>query len=135
MFGLGDKMLAIVGGGLSVVLALALAFTLLSKNAEIRHLVKERDNVAQRLDACQRDNGTLLANQGALENSVEAQNHAIQQSEAKASLKAAQHANERVEASVQAQNAARKAAALAKAVPQALECQGADQFILGSLGE
>lgn len=66
-----------IGAGLSLLLGLGLALTLLTKNIEIRHLNKVIENNEKSLRALRQDNATLKGNQRTLEGSLKKCNDSI----------------------------------------------------------
>ena len=134
MFGIGDKVLAMIGGGLSAVLAIALAYVLISKNAEISSLDKAINapvtGWSARLSAATADLATARGNAAALGSQIDRQNEAIEALQSKADAAYAQGAAARSSALDKVAAANATVAKLANAKAGADACASADQLIL-----
>lgn len=135
MFGLKDKVLAYIGGGLALALLIALTVVTLTKNATIRALEEQVEQIDGERMRCVADKATLQGNQSRLEASITEQNRSVEAAAAAAEGKYQQAAAERVAASDAAMSAQQKAAliASAKLKDQAGLAAATDALILESL--
>lgn len=77
MFGLQDKVLAIIGGGLSALLLVILAYVAITDNATIRMLRKDKSDLEASVSRLTADRAICRANTSALQSSIDAQNSKI----------------------------------------------------------
>lgn len=133
MFGLKDKVLAIIAGGLALVCLLTAIYMWIGKNELERQIEKPGTGWRARLDACNADRATLKANQSTLEASLQRQSASLEAMRAAAATQAAQHAQERERAAAQVRTAQERAAALGRRQSGPDMCRSADELILESL--
>jgi len=137
MFGLTDKMLAMAGGTLSLLLALALASTVMSKNSDIRHLTNEIHNPKTgyivRLEAAQRDLTQCRANRITLEDATRRQNEAVASAKAEGTRRVDAVTHQLADARRASASAERRAAAIMAARPSGDACASADALIMGTV--
>lgn len=133
MFGIKDKLLAMLGGGLSLLLGIALVVTLISKNATIH--AQQRLITAQnsRIEILERNYATCRANNGTLEAGIARQNAAYSALQAQAAQRQALAAGDVERASSAARTAAERASVLSRRVAGPDQCRSADELILESL--
>ena len=133
MFGLSDRIVAYISGGLTILLAAWLTATILAKNAEIKLLEQDKAALAETLDTCKADRQTLRGNEVLLKASIAKQNATYKHQQALAEAKHQAAENDRQRALLLAKTAEQKAAALLKAKSGADGCASADQLILEAL--
>lgn len=77
MFGIPDKIAAMIGGGLSIVLAASLLFVIIGKNGEISALGKQLDKAQADAKQSAADYAQCKANRLTLEDATARQNAAV----------------------------------------------------------
>lgn len=134
MFGIGEKVLAMVGGGLSLVLGAVLAFTIISKNSEIRTLEKSINDpvtgYAARLKLAQSNYDQCKANRITLEDATARQNAAVAAVKAEEKERLDALGRQLQTAKVATRSAEKRAAAIMAAKPTEDQCASADALIL-----
>jgi len=130
-----DRILAWIGGAACIGLSAALAFVIISKNAEISALQDQisnpRDGLSFRLERAQSDLTTCRANSSLLQGSIDAQGRAL---EVLASAGASRlSALDRILS--RSSDATSAAARIMAAKPEGDACQAADQLILREVGQ
>lgn len=137
MFGLADKALAMIGGGLSIVLAGALAFTVISKNSEISTLQDSIHNpktgYAVKLQRATRDLTNCRTNRITLEEATRRQNEAVAAAQAEGNRRVQAVTGQLANARQATASAERRAAAIMAARPGEDQCASADALILETL--
>ncbi len=112
MFGLKDKVAAIVAAGLSLVLAGALAIVWISKDAAIGLLTAQNDKLQTQLDRSNADLATCRVNRITLELATSRQNAAV--------AEAKREGEARIAALARTAEAAKASAATARAKADAI---------------
>lgn len=137
MFGIGDKVLAMIGGGLSAVLGLALVFTVISKNAEIKGLDKAINHpvtgYAVKLKNAHSDLATCKANRITIEDAARQQSEAVAAANAAGQQRIDTLARQLENAKAATRSADKRATAILAAKPGEDICASADALILESL--
>lgn len=135
MLGIADKFLAMGGGALSLVLGGALAFTVISKNAEISTLQDSINNpetgYAVKLETANSNLVTCRTNRITLEDAARRQSEAVEAAKAEAAGRLAGVQRQLQDAKTAASSAEKRAAAILAAQPGEDQCASADSLILG----
>lgn len=130
MFGLSARIVGMVGGGVILILTLALAYITLTKNAEIRSLNKNVTRLETNLSRVTADLATCRGNTARLDQAIDAQNRSMAELVAKAAVQARQADALLGELAKARINNDAKLARIAKAVAGADMCASADALIL-----
>jgi len=131
MFGLKDRVLAMIGGGLSILLAAALAYVWITSGATIREVRGQLTTAQADLKAARDDLTQCRSNRITLEDAARRQSEAVDKAKAESAVRIAelQRATARAEAS--ATEARRAADRILAAKGTGDVCRDADALILG----
>jgi len=130
MFGLKDRLVAMLAGGAAFMLLVALVMVTISKTATIHTLERQAKVLNTELKACNATVTALRGNQAALKQSIAAQNSAVERLEAKAAALHQAGLVERQRAAVAVTTANANAARLAARKAGPNMCASADALIL-----
>ena len=131
MFGLKDKVLAMIGGGLSIVLAGALAFVMISNHFTVKSLEAERDRSQQLADDRLADLTQCRANRITLEEATRMQNDAVDAAKALSADRIGKLHDLASKAKREASSAQAAADRILKSKGTGDDCRDADDLILG----
>lgn len=139
MFGLGDKALAMIGGGASLVLAIALAYVWISSSAEISSLKDAihdpETGYAVRLERAQSDLTQCRANRITLEEATRRQNEAVAAAKAESAGRIANLERAADQADADAARARREADRILARQGTGDVCADADALIMEEIGQ
>ena len=135
MFGLKDKVLAMIGGGLSIVLAGALAFVMISNHFTVKSLEAERDRSQQLADDRLADLTQCRANRITLEEATRMQNEAVEEVRASSADRLSRLRAETVRAKREASTAKQDAERILKSTGTGDACQDASALIFEEIGQ
>lgn len=129
-----SKIAGPIAGGLALILAVSLAFTLISTNAAIGELRRDKSALTTSLAEAKADLNQCRANRLTLEGAVQRQNAAVDLAKAEGDKRAAELARVADRARADAAGASAKAAAiLARPAPAGDRCSAADALILENI--
>lgn len=134
MLGLADKALAMIGGGGCIVLAGALAFTVISKNATIGELRDDKKELTTKVDTLNSSLTQCRANRITLEEATRRQNAAVTAAKAESAGRLASLATAVDRAETDAERARREAARIMARPRTGDACRDADALILEEAG-
>lgn len=133
MFGLKDRVLAMIGGGISIILAAALAYVWITSGATIREVRGQLTTAQTDLKAARDDLTQCRSNRITLEEATRRQSEAVDKAKAESAgrIVELQRATARAEAS--ATEARRAADRILAAKGTGDVCADADALILGEV--
>lgn len=130
MFGLKDKVLAMIGGGLSIVLAGALAFVMISNHFAIKSLESERNRAQELADDRLADLTNCRANRITLEDATQKQNEAVEATKAASVERITKLQDQAERAKREASSAQARADRILKSTGTGDACRDANTLIL-----
>jgi len=128
MFGLTDRVLVIIGGGLAVLLLLALVYTKITDHSTIKNLNHSLVQKTEELRAANQDLGTCRANRINLQSSLDEQNRALEALRSSSATREQELAVIAQRARNDAQNASNRASHILASPGSS--CADADRIIL-----
>lgn len=128
--GLTARVVGMIGGGVILILTLALIYITLTKNAEIRSLNKNVTRLEARVGQLTSDLATCTGNTARLNQAIDAQNRSLADLADRAAVGARQAAVMRAELAKAKINNDAKLARIAKASAGADQCASTDALIL-----
>jgi uncharacterized protein YlxW (UPF0749 family) len=130
MFGLQDKVLAMIGGGLSIVLAAALAFVMISNHYTVKSLESQRDRAQQLADDRLTDLTQCRANRITLEDATRMANEAVDAAKAASAARVAKLQDAADQAKRDATAARKEADRILRSTGTGDDCRDANTLIL-----